>query len=256
MLTHIATISKFTLLESRRNRLLLLTLLIMITGFFLVEFIGVLTLTEHRITQVALLAVYLRLSAVLLVSLFVVSSSIRELQDKMLEMVLALPVHRVSYYLGKLSGFIVIAGIITLLFGLELMLYAQPQMVIIWCISLWFELTLVVALSLLMLFSFNQIPAALAGVLIIYSASRVITALYLMVEAPIIRHTGVAEKFMDGFIAILSWMLPDLSQFAQTQWLTYSNAQWSMLLPVLVQTGIYLGLISMVALFDFYRKNF
>ncbi len=256
MLTHIAIISKFTLLESRRNRLLLLTLLIMITGFFLVEFIGVLTLTEHRITQVALLAVYLRLSAVLLVSLFVVSSSIHELQDKMLEMMLALPIHRVSYYLGKLSGFIVIAAIITLLFGLELMLYAEPQMVVIWCLSLWLELTLVVALSLLMLFSFNQIPAALSGVLIIYTASRVITALYLMVEAPIIRQTGVAEKFMGGFIATLSWLLPDLSQFARTQWLTYSTAQWHMLLPILAQTGLYLGLVSMVALFDFYRKNF
>lgn len=243
-------------MESSRNRLLILSLFIMLLGFFLIEFVGELTLTEHRETQVALLAAYLRLSGVLLVSLFVVSSSLREMQDKMLEMVIALPVHRASYYLGKLSGYSLIAMIITLLFGLELLLYAEPQQVFIWSLSLCLELLLVVAISLFMVFSFNQIPAALAGVLVIYSASRVMSALFLMSKAPIVTHTGAAEKFMDGFIEMLSWVLPDLSQYAQTQWLVYGEAQWSMLWPLLAQTGIYLALLSMASMFDFYRKNF
>ncbi len=256
MLNHIIIISQFTLLESRRNRLLLLALLVVVAGFFLVGFVGQLTLTDHHKTQVALLAVYLRLSAVLLVSLFVVSSSIRERQDKLLEIVLALPIHRSSYFLGKLAGFILISGIISLLFGSALVFYAQPQMVVIWCLSLWLELILVAAMSLLMLFSFNQMPAALAAVVVIYSASRLMTTFYLMAKTPIIEHTSVAEKFIDGFIAMLTWLLPDLSQFTRTQWLLDNHAHWHLLLPLSLQTGIYLGLLSMVALFDFYRKNF
>ncbi|HHO59313.1 MAG TPA: ABC transporter permease [Thiotrichales bacterium] len=256
MLAHIAIISQFTLMEARRNRLILLSLLVLLCGFFLAEFSGNLTLTEHRETQVALLAVFLRLSAVVLVSLFVVSSSLRELQDKMLEMVLALPVRRVSYFLGKLGGFILVASIIVALCGVELLLYAPWQQVALWCLSLWLELLLVVALSLVMLFSFHQIPAALAGVIIIYSASRVIASLSLMAGAPVLAHTSPAEKFMDGFIALLGWLLPDLSRFTQTQWLVYGGADWSVLLPLAVQGFIYLVLLSMVALFDFYRKNF
>ncbi len=256
MFSHILTIARFTLLESVRNRLFILSLLVLLSGFFLVEFIGELTLTEHRETQVALLSVYLRLSGVILVSLFVVSSSVREMQDKMLEMVIALPLHRSSYYLGKLVGFSVIAVLISVLFALELMLYADMQQVLIWAISLSFELLLVVAISLLMVFSFNQVPAAIAGVLIIYSASRLMTTLLLMAQAPIITHTSPAEKFMDGFIEMLTWVLPDLDRFAQTGWLLYATAEWQMLLPLLVQTIIYLGFLSVIAMFDFYRKSF
>jgi len=256
MLKHIVIISRFTLIESRRNHLFFLSSLMLLTGFLLAEFIGDLTLTEHRQTQVALLAAFLRFGAVVLISLFVVSSTLRERQDKMLEMILALPVQRVSYYLGKLNGFIIIAALISLLFTLEILCYANVQQGIIWGLSLWLELVLVAAISLLMLFSFRQIPAALAGVFIIYSASRIMTVLYLMAVQPIIPHTAAAEKFMDGFIATLSWLLPDLSQYTRTRWLLDNSAHWTLLTPLIEQTGIYLLLLSMVALFDFYRKNF
>lgn len=256
MLTHINIIAKYTLIESGRNRLLLLLTLIMLGGFFMVEFVGNLTLTEHRQTQVALLAAFMRLAAVALMSLFAVSSSIRELHDKMMEMVLALPVHRYSYYLGKLTGFVIVAGLIACLFGLELLIYAEPEPVFVWCLSLWFELVLVSAISLLMVFSFKQIPSALAGVLVIYSASRVIASLTLMAAHPIIKHTAPAEIFMDSFITSLGWVLPDLSRFTQTQWLLAGVVDASILIPQFFSTAVYLALLSMIALFDFYRKNF
>ena len=112
MFLKIFTISKFTIIESMRNRLLWLSLLVVMISFGLVEFIGDLAITEHRVTQVAVLAAFLRLSAVVIVTMFVVSSTVRELQDKTLEMILAMPIHRGSYYLGKLTGFIHVAGII------------------------------------------------------------------------------------------------------------------------------------------------
>jgi len=104
----------------------------MIIGFVMVEFVGDLAITEHRATQLALLAVFLRLSAVLLVALFVVSSSLRELQDKTLEMILAMAIRRSSYYLGKLLSYIQLAILIGLVFGLILSVYAQFEQVLIW----------------------------------------------------------------------------------------------------------------------------
>lgn len=252
MFSQVRTISKFTIIESMRNRLLWLSLLIMIIGFVLVEFVGDLTITEHRVTQVAVLAVFLRLSAVLLVALFVVSSSLRELQDKTLEMILAMAIRRSSYYLGKLLGYVQLA----ILIGLLLLVYAPFEQVLIWSISLVLELVLVVALALVMLFTFKQTPAALTGVFIVYLATRVIAGLYLMSQHPIISHDGLGQKFIDGFVGMMTWVLPDLSRFTQTEWLVYSSADWSQLLPILVQTVIYLSLLSAVALFDFYRKNF
>jgi len=256
MMNQIIIISKFTIIESMRNRLLWLLLLVVAISFGLVEFIGDLAITEHRATQIAILAAFLRMSAVVIITLFVVSSTVRELQDKTLEMILAMPIHRSSYYLGKLAGFMQLALIVALIFSLLLLLYATPEQVLIWCISLFLELILVVALGLVMLFTFNQIPSALTGVFVIYAAARMATSIYLMSKYPIIPHSSIAQKFMDGFVEILTWLLPDLHRFTQTQWLVYDTGSWLLLLPVLSQTLIYLALLSSIALFDFYRKNF
>ena len=131
MISQILIISKFTIIESMRNRLLWLSLLIMIIGFVMVEFVGDLAITEHRATQLAVLAVFLRLSAVLLVALFVVSSSLREIQDKTLEMILAMAIRRSSYYLGKLLSYIQLAILIGLVFGLILLVYSHFEQVLI-----------------------------------------------------------------------------------------------------------------------------
>ncbi|MCW8922037.1 MAG: ABC transporter permease, partial [Gammaproteobacteria bacterium] len=163
-----------------RNRLLWLSVLMMVIGFVLVEFVGDLAIAEHRATQLAILAVFLRLSAVLLVALFVVSSSLRELQDKTLEMILAMSIRRSSYYLGKLLGYVQLAVVMGFGFGLLLLAYAPLEQVLIWTLSLLLELVIVVALALVMLFTFKQTPAALTGVFIVYLASRVIASLYLM----------------------------------------------------------------------------
>jgi len=256
MFSQIFTISRFTLIESLRNRLLLLSFLVIGISFGLVEFIGDLAITEHRVTQVAILAAFLRMSAVVIVTLFVVSSTVRELHDKTLEMILAMPIHRGSYYLGKLLGYLHIALLVSVIFGALLLLYAAPDQVAIWVISLFLELILVVALSLVMLFTFNQVPSALTGVLIIYGASRIATSIFLMSKYPIIAHTSMSQKFMDGFVELLTWLLPDLHRFTQTEWLAYNTAEWPMLWPLFVQTVIYLVFLSFIALFDFYRKNF
>ena len=255
MFSQILTISRYTVIELLRNRLLLLSFLVIAISFSLVEFIGDLTITEHRVTQVAILAAFLRMSAVVIITLFVVSSTVRELHDKTLEMILAMPIHRGSYYLGKLMGYFYIAALVSVIFAVLLLVYADPEMVFIWAISLFLELVLVVALSLVMLFTFNQVPSALTGVFIIYGASRIVTSILLMAKYPIIAHSSMAQQFMDGFIELLTWLLPDLHRYTQTEWLAYNTAEWAMLIPLLGQTIIYLIFLSFIALFDFYRKN-
>ena len=256
MFSQVLTISRFTVIELLRNRLLLLSFLVIGISFAMVEFIGDLAITEHRETQAAILAAFLRMSAVVMVTLFLVSSTVRELHDKTLEMILAMPIRRGSYYLGKLIGYFYIAAVVAVIFAALLLLYADAEQVLIWTISLFMELVLVVALSLVMLFTFNQVPFALTAVFIIYGASRIVTSIFLMAKYPIVVHTSLAQQFMDAFIELLTWLLPDLHRFTQTEWLTYNTADWSTLLPLLGQTLIYLIFLSFIALFDFYRKNF
>jgi len=256
MFRQIRLIAKFTIIESLRNRLLWLALVLVAISFALIEFIGDLAITEHRITQVAILAAFLRLSAVVVLTLFVVSSTMRELHDKTLEMILAMPIQRSSYYFGKFAGFVMVALLTATVYSMLLLLYAQVGQVLIWGLSLTLELMLVAALGLVMLFSFRQIPSALTGVFVLYAAARSATAIYLMSTNPIIPDNSLGQKFISGFIAVLTWVLPDLQAYTRTEWLSYNSAEWSMLLPLGLQTLIFLALLSGIALFDFYRKNF
>ena len=256
MLTHSLTIAKFTIIEAMRNRLVVLTLLVMAISFGVIEFIGDLALIEHREIQVAILAAFLRLGSMIIITLFVVTSMVRELQDKTLEMILALSVRRSSYYLGKLMGCFYVVIIVSVLFSSMLLLYAPAEQVLIWCLSLILEMMLVVAFSIVMLFTFNQIPSALTGVFILYAASRTTSSIYLMSKYPVVSHNSIAQQFMDGFIEMMTWLLPDLHRYTQTEWLTYATAEWSLLPPLVMQTAIYILFLSFLSLFDFHRKNF
>jgi hypothetical protein len=54
---------------------------------------------------------------------------------------------------------------------------------------------------------------------------------------------------------LVAVLLPDLDVFTQTGWLVYGGGMQD-LVPIVMQTVIYVGLLSAAALFDLYRKNF
>ena len=88
MLRQASTIAYYTLLEALRNRLMWLLGLVLVIGIGLSGFLSDLAVTEQKETQVALLAAFLRFTAVFLMVIFVVTSLVREANDKGLELVL------------------------------------------------------------------------------------------------------------------------------------------------------------------------
>ena len=191
----------------------------------------------------------------MLIALLVVTSLLREINDKTLELILATSVSRREYYFAKLLGFGIISFILVLLFSLLLILYSQPGDLLVWSVSYFCELLLVTGLSLVMVITFKQIPSALAAVFLFYVLSRTISSMVLIAAHPIIKDTGLGQTFITGFLNVLSWLLPSLDQYAPTAWLVY-GADISHLPWLLGQTIIYLVFLSAVALFDFYRKSF
>ena len=90
----------------------------------LAGFLQAVAMTESNTIQSAVIAAVLRLAAVFIIVSFVVTSMVREANDKGLELILALPLPRASYFFGKLAGFFVVAIVLALLFGLPLALFA------------------------------------------------------------------------------------------------------------------------------------
>jgi len=165
-----------------------------------------------------------------------------------------LPLKRASYLLGKLVGFTVLATLMATLSGMLIALQAAPEQSLIWTISLIFECWIVTAFSVLCVLTYNQVMAALSSVLGFYFVARSITVLELISNQPL-NENSASQRIIHTMIECLSAVLPHLDNFARSDWLIYDAGNWHAVVQLVVQTGIYLVLLSSAAMFDLYRKN-
>src|SRR5690349_24038809 len=144
----VASLARTTLHEAVRNRLVWLTVVIVVIAFGLAQFLNQVAITESREIQTALLAAPLRVAAVFMVAVFVITSMVRESNDKVTELLLSLPVPRSAYFFGKLAGYSMVCVILAVLSALPLALFANAQGLVVWTVSLICELLIVTATSL------------------------------------------------------------------------------------------------------------
>jgi ABC-type transport system involved in multi-copper enzyme maturation permease subunit len=249
-----ATIARYTVLEAMRNRLLWLFGLAAVAAVGLSGFLHDLALTESRELQASLLAAALRLAAAALLAAFVVTSMVREAADKGQELLLALPIPRAAYLLGKLAGFYALALLPALLFGALGLFFAPPLQATLWSVSLLFELWIVAAFSLFCVLSLTQAMPALAATGAFYVLARSIGSLQLLSHGAN-AHAAWQQQWMAGGIDMLAAVLPRLDEFTQTAWLVYHTGNAAALASIAVQTALYLALLTAAAMFDLYRKN-
>ncbi|MBA5637745.1 ABC transporter permease [Duganella sp. LX20W] len=251
MLAPVLTIARQTLREALRNRLLWLLLLAACGAIAASGLLHEVALTESRALQTALLAAVLRLAAVFLVATFVVTSMVREANDKGQELLLALPLPRAVWLLGKLAGFAALAALPAALFGLLALLLAPADQAALWGVSLLAELWIVAAFSVLCMLTLNQVLPALAAAFAFYLLARTTATLQLLAHGPG-QHDGLLTRAVDA----LALLLPNLDAYARTDWLLYHGGTGTALAAIAVQSAIYLALLTAAALFDLYRKNF
>lgn len=254
MLKQMSSIALYTLLEALRNRLSWLVLIVALLGIGLSGFLNEMALTESQHVQVALLAAFLRFSAAFLLATFVVTSMVREFNDKGLELLLSLALPRAAYLMGKLAGFACLAVLPAILFGALTLFFSSPEQSLLWTISLICELWIVAAFAMLCVLSFNQIMAALSATMGFYLLARSVTALQLIANDAQI-DSSHSQQFMAMVMKAISVVIPHLDQFTKTEWLVYQTGQLSDLRSIVLQSSICLCLLLGAALFDLYRKN-
>ncbi|EDN66613.1 membrane protein [Beggiatoa sp. PS] len=128
------------MLEALRTRFFVVIIILLALGFGLAMFVGQIAIIENVAYQSSLLAAFLRLSAVYVVTLFVITSMVHEFHNHAIYLWLSMPLQRSTYLIGKFSGFALIAAITALLFGAMLLSYVPYQQVGLWTISLFCEL--------------------------------------------------------------------------------------------------------------------
>jgi ABC-type transport system involved in multi-copper enzyme maturation permease subunit len=256
MLRHILPIARYTLLEALRNRLFWLALILVVTGLAVTQFLQQVAITESNQIQAALLAALLRVGAVFMLASFVVTSMVREFNDKVMELILSRPIPRSSYFFGKLGGYAMAALALAVIFSLPLALFAPVPRVALWGLSLACELLIVTSVSLFCVLTLTQVISAFAAVTAFYLLARAIGALQVIAANPLSDSMVLSQQFINLVVDAIAFLLPGLDRMTQTAWLIYSAPTPAEIMGLLAQTGVYLLLLCSAALFDLQRKNF
>ena len=119
-------LARSVLLDARRGGLPWLAAAAVVLALGFAAFASQVALTESLALQAALVAALLRASAAFLVAALVTAATLRELDDKGLELMLSLPLSRTTHYLGRLAGFVACGALLALLFALPLLVWAPP----------------------------------------------------------------------------------------------------------------------------------
>ncbi len=252
---HITTIGKYTALEAIRTRvpvMALLTLAILCGASLLIRELAI---TETTRFQLGFYATAARLSAVFMVSMYVLASIAREFNDKGLDVLLALDVPRSHYICGKLAGFMLTALAIAVVLSLPLWLLAPSAAAWIWTASLAVELALIAALSLFCIITFNQLLPAAGFIAAFYLLARSLTAIRLMSANPVAGQDTLSHQVTSALVEGLGFLMPALDRWTDTAWLVNTPPEPALLMSIVVQGGIYIALLTTAALFDFYRRS-
>jgi ABC-type Na+ efflux pump permease subunit len=249
------TIARYVLIEGIRNRLGILAGMLLAAALGVAVFLKSISLTETAQIQAAFLGAGFRLAAVFVLASFVITSQVRETADKGLELILSTSLPRSHYIGGKLLGYLAVGLFLAVLFSVPLLMYSNWRAVVLWATSLWFELSIVAAVSLFCVLTFSHVVVALSVVFGFYFLARSLAVIQLMSGAQAGADPSWATQVADRVIRALAFLLPRLDQFTKTEWLVYWESQPPALEMVAIQALTYLVLLLGAMLFDFQRRS-
>jgi ABC-type Na+ efflux pump permease subunit len=247
------TIARYVLVEARRSALPWLAAASLFAALGLAGFLSQVAITEAGALQASLCAALLRACAVFLVAAHVAASVVREANDKGMEVALALPISRPSWYLGKLLGFACAGVILAALFAAPLLAWAKAADLAVWWLALAAEAAIVAAAALFFASALGQTVAAIAATLGLYLLARSIAAIQAIAGGPLAE--GAAAQAARWLVDALALLLPRLDAIARGDWLLYGAPGAAELAPALAGLAIYFVLLAAAGLFDFSRRN-
>ena len=247
-------LARSILLEARRGGLPWLAAACIVVGLALAAFLSQVAVTESRALQAAILAALLRACAVFLVAAQVASSTLREINDKGLELMLSLPLSRSAQYLGRLAGFAGCGVALSFAFALVLLPWVPPGAAALWGLSLACEAALVAAAALFFAMTLAQLVPAIAATAGLYLLARSMAAIQAIASGPV-TDNALASQIARLSVDSIALLLPRLDSVTRTEWLLYELPSAADCASALGGLVLYAILLVAAGLFDFHRRN-
>jgi ABC-type Na+ efflux pump permease subunit len=249
-----AILARLALIEARRGGLAWLAAAAIVAAVALGTFLAQVAITESRMLQTAVVAALLRVCAVFVIAAQVIASVRREIDDRRLELALALPLSRSTQYLGRLAGFALCGALLAVVFSLPVLLWAPPAAVAAWALSLALELVLVAAAALFFAMSLASVVPALAATAGLYVLGRSMSAVQAIAGGPL-ADESLAHQLARHAIDAVALLLPALDRVTRTEWLLYGLSDVRGYALALATLAVYAVLLVAAGLFDFQRRT-
>jgi ABC-type Na+ efflux pump permease subunit len=249
-----ALLARSVMLEARRGGLPWVAAAALLVAGALAVFLAQVAITEGAALQSALLGALLRACAVFLIAAQVASSTLREIHDKGLELMLSLPLSRGTHYLGRLAGFVGCGAAISLAFTLAMLAFAPPAAAALWGMSLALELALVAAAALFFAMTLSNLVAAIAATAGLYLLARAMPAIQSIAARPLAEESW-AGSLARNAVDVLALVLPRLDAATRSEWLVYGVQDLRAYGSALAALVVYFALLAAAGLVDFYRRS-
>lgn len=239
-----------------RTRSVLVLAVVIALVFGLANFLAGLAVTEVAAQRVTFHAGLARPVLVLLFALVTVVALVRELDDRVLDMLLARPLARRTWYLARLSSQLLAACVLAAATALPLVTLVPPTALAAWTLSFACELAIVAALALALATSLGRVAPAMGVIGGFYALSRAMSSLVLMAMGLASEPAHPGARLVAAGVYGLALVLPDFSRYAPTGWLLGDVAGLRTELGfALGQTALYVGFLAALGLVDFERRD-
>jgi ABC-type transport system involved in multi-copper enzyme maturation permease subunit len=251
------SIIKYILLNAIRDKVYLSIFLALIAVFSIAIFLGNTSLVEQAQTSSIYIAGASRFVVVFGMILFVCLNIAKAFENKEVEFIISKPVSREKFILSYLIGFFITAAIIIIALSFVIIFVTKANLAgtLIWLLSLFCEILIVISFALLASLVLKNAFLSIIASIAFYLISRMMGLFVMAIDFP-----QNFAQFKGNFLAltlkILSIPFPRLDLFTQSSWLIYGDYDLQRIWVVFLQSLIYICLMVFMSFHDVRRKQF
>jgi ABC-type transport system involved in multi-copper enzyme maturation permease subunit len=249
----IFTIAKYTAVEALRDNFIYVVIALMIAGVPLGIFIKSVTLFGADSSYSATILMVLSVAVIAISVLYVNIATRRELDGKIMLVILSRPVLNWQYLLGKLLGFWSIATLYCAAAGilLAVLRLGSIKTVLVYIFGLWLLQVLIILWSLFFALLLNSmVGGILASLLAWFFCTSVQTLWYLS--------TRTSDNILSQIIGnVFYYLMPNYGRYDFGHAVLYSAPVDALSVAILpLYTVIYGAIILLLAWIDFSKKEY
>jgi hypothetical protein len=246
-------LARLTFLEARRTAIGKAALAAIIASLLLALFASRIVLTDQERVTVVFYAVIVRLALVFTIAQAVIANTVRDLNERIVDHFLALPLTRMQYAAAKWLGWSGVAALCGLFAGTLLLAFSQTPGRLPWTLSFAAELVVVASLALLLALALGRVITAMMSFCCMYLFARVGYLLVLLSANMGATKGTLIDRFDARYVEAAAYLLPRLDRFADTAWLSGASISAG---QGMLQALIYVALLAAAANIELRRKQF